>query len=47
MCGIALLHADDGYYRCVNLYGYWLFVQYGLDLFNRWHQRVWFKELEI
>jgi len=35
---------DDGYSRRVNLYGL-RFSQHALNLFSRWHQRLWFKRL--
>jgi len=36
LSGIAMLHAEDGYSRCVNLYGFRLFAV-------SWHQSVWFE----
>jgi len=36
MSGIALLHADDGYFRRGHLYSSRL-SRYGCNLFARWH----------
>jgi len=44
LSGIALLHADDGYSRCVNLNGFRLFALWSIvwiNLFVRLHQRVY------